>query len=213
MSDSRPVPTPGPIYAIADGGALGERSLAGAVAEMAAAGVRTIQLRGKSWSGREWQAAAESCCRALEGSGVALWVNDRADVAALFPVAGVHLGQDDLPPAAARRILGDGPWIGSSTHDRRQLAAAAADPEVDLIAVGPVFPTSGKAAPDPVVGLAFVRWARAATHKPLVAIGGIDSSNVRAVLDAGADSAAVLGAVCRGDVRGNCRRLLAAVAP
>jgi thiamine-phosphate pyrophosphorylase len=212
MSRRRSLPVPGPIYAIADAGALGERSLAGAVAEMAAAGVRTIQLRAKRWSGRQWYDALELCCRALEGSGAALWVDDRADVAALFPVSGVHLGQDDLPPAAARRLLGSAPWIGSSTHDDRQLAAADADPEVDLIAVGPVFPTTGKDAPDAVVGLDFVRRARAATRKPLVAIGGIDAANARAVLAAGADAAVVLGAVCRGDVGINCRRLLAAVA-
>jgi thiamine-phosphate pyrophosphorylase len=224
MDLRRSLPVPGPIYAIADAGALGERSIAGAVAEMAAAGVRTIQVRGKRWSGRQWYDAVESCCRALEGSGAVLWVDDRADVAALFPgrpihhgrhsrqaVSGVHLGQDDLPPAAARRILGPAPWIGLSTHDERQLAAADADPEVDLIAVGPVFPTTGKEAPDAVVGLDFVRLARAATRKPLVAIGGIEPANALAVLAAGADAAVALGAVCRGDVRLNCRRLLAAV--
>lgn len=207
----RQPPVPGPLYAIADGEALGERPVAAAVAEMAGAGVRTIQLRGKLWSGRRWHAEVESCCRALEGSGVALWIDDRADLAALFPVAGVHLGQADLPPAAARRALGAARWIGSSTHDARQLAAADQDPEVDLIAVGPVFPTTGKRAPDPVVGLDLVRWARTATRKPLVAIGGIEAGNARAVLDAGADAAVVLGAVCRGDVGLNCRRLLAAV--
>jgi thiamine-phosphate pyrophosphorylase len=83
---------------------------------------------------------------------------------------------------------------------------------VDLIAVGPIFPTTGKAGtpPDPVVGLELLRWARAATAKPLVAIGGIDTASVAAVLAAGADAAVVLGAACRGDVRSNCRHLLAA---
>jgi thiamine-phosphate pyrophosphorylase len=83
---------------------------------------------------------------------------------------------------------------------------------VDVIAVGPVFPTTGKQRPDAVVGLLFVTRARARTAKRLVAIGGIDAGNVAAVLAAGADAAAVLGAVCRGDVRANCRRLLAAAA-
>ena len=102
---------------------------------------------------------------------------------------------------------------GFSTHGEEQLAAADADPEVDVIAVGPVFPTSGKEDPDPVVGLPFVRWARERTRKPLVAIGGIDAGNIAEVLAAGADAAAVLGAVCRGgagDVYANCRRLVAA---
>lgn len=200
------------IYAIADAEALEATPLPAAVAEMAAAGVRWIQVRGKRLAGSEWYPALEGCCRALEGSGVELWVDDRADLAALFPgaVAGLHLGQADLPPGAARRVVGPGVRLGLSTHGEEQLAAAAADPEVDVVAVGPVFPTTGKDRPDPVVGLDFVRAARARTGKRLVAIGGIDAGNVAAVLAAGADAAAVLGAVCRGDVRANCRRLLAA---
>jgi thiamine-phosphate pyrophosphorylase len=204
------------IYAIADAEALHPRPLAAAVAEMAAAGVRWIQIRGKRLSGREWYPVLADCCRALEGSGAELWVDDRADLAALFPVQGLHLGQADLPPAAARAVVGLSVQIGLSTHDERQLAAADADPEVDVIAVGPVFPTTGKERPDPVVGLGFVRWARLRTSRTakrrLVAIGGIDADNVAAVLAAGADAAAVLGAVCRGDITANCRRLLAAAA-
>lgn len=200
----------GAVYAIADAGALGATPLPAAVAEMAAAGIGWIQVRAKELSGSGWYEALAGCCRALEGSGAQLWVDDRADLAALFPVAGLHVGQRDLPPAAARRVVGAGVRIGLSTHDEEQLAAADADPEVDLIAVGPVFPTTGKASPDPAVGLAFVRWARERTRKRLVAIGGIDAGNLAAVLGAGADSAAVLGAVCRGDVRANCRRLISA---
>jgi thiamine-phosphate pyrophosphorylase len=202
-----------PIYAIADAEALHPRPLPAAVAEMAAAGVRWIQLRGKRLSGQEWYSALADCCRVLEGSGVELWVDDRADLAALFSVQGLHLGQADLPPAAARRVVGRSVQLGLSTHDEAQLAAADADPEVDVIAVGPVFPTTGKERPDPVVGLDFVRRARARmprTARRLVAIGGIDAGNVAAVLAAGADAAAVLGAVCRGDIGANCRRLLAA---
>jgi thiamine-phosphate pyrophosphorylase len=111
-------------------------------------------------------------------------------------------------------VVGADVRIGFSTHDEEQLAAADADPAVDVIAVGPVFPTTGKENPDPVVGLPFVRWARERTRKPLVAIGGIGAGNVAEVLAAGADAAAVLGAVCRGgvgEVRANCLRLLAEV--
>lgn len=200
----------GAVYAIADAGALGAEALPAAVAEMANAGIGWIQVRAKHLSGSGWHAALAACCRALEGSGVRLWVDDRADLAALFPVEGVHVGQRDLPPAAARRVVGGDVKIGLSTHDEEQLAAADADPAVDLIAVGPVFPTTGKENPDPVVGLSFVRWARERTRKPLVAIGGIDAGNVAEVLAAGVDAAAVLGAVCRGgvrEVRANCRRL------
>lgn len=206
----------GPLYAIADAEALGgyplpaALALPAAVAGMAEAGVRWIQVRGKRLSGRGWHAALDGCCRALEGSGAALWVDDRADLAALFPVEGLHVGQRDLPPAAARRVVGPRLRIGLSTHTREQVLAADADPEVEVIAVGPVFPTTGKADPDPVVGLDLVRWARARTRKRLVAIGGIGAETVAAVLEAGADAAVVLGAVCKGDVAANCRRLLIA---
>jgi len=186
--------------------------------------VRWIQLRAKRASGDAVYALADACCRAVEGSGVTLWIDDRVDVAALLPVGGVHLGQSDLPPAAARPLLPSSTLIGASTHDLAQLAAAAADDAVDVVAIGPVFPTHSKTAPDPVIGLDTVREARRLTRKPLVAIGGIDEANVAAVLAAGADSVAVLSAVCRGDVasRGSaisrggiaarCRTLLAAAA-
>jgi len=204
----------GTVYAIADAEALAPRPLPDAVAEMAGAGIRWIQVRGKKLSGEDWYRALEGCCRLLEGSGAELWVDDRADLAALFPVAGLHLGQADLPPAAARNVVGRSVRIGLSTHDEAQLRAADADPEVDVIAVGPVFPTTGKERPDPVVGLEFVARARKLTAKPLVAIGGIGAGNVAGVLAAGADAAAVLGAVCRGetleDIGANSRRLLEA---
>lgn len=200
----------GAVYAIADAEALGPVALPDAVAAMAGSGLRWIQVRAKRLSGGAWYGTLEACVRAVEGTGAELWVDDRADLAALFPVAGLHVGQRDLPPAAARRVVGPGVRIGLSTHGEEQLAAADEDPEVDVIAVGPVFPTTGKERPDPVVGLGFVRWARERTPKPLVAIGGIDAGNLAQVLAAGADAAAVLGAVCRGDVQANCRRLLAA---
>jgi thiamine-phosphate pyrophosphorylase len=231
-------PAAPPLYAIADVQVLGPERLPEAVAEMAAAGVAWIQLRAKRQVDAELWRLAESCARRLEGSGAVLWVNDRADVVALLNSGdyggrgpqlmsrsgggrdphvrsrylGLHLGQRDLPPAAARPLAGGEVWIGLSTHDLPQVAAAAADPEVDLIAFGPVFATTGKEQADPVVGLERLRQARAATDKPLVAIGGIDAGNIAEVLAAGADSAAVLGAVCRGDLRRNCRELLAAAA-
>lgn len=210
----------GRIYAIADVDALDTIPLPDAVLAMAEAGVRWIQLRAKRLSGGAFFSCLESCCRALEGSGAELWVDDRADLAALFPVGGVHVGQRDLPPAAVRRVVGPEAGIGLSTHDEAQLAAAVADPEVDVIAVGPVFPTASKERPDPVVGLPFVSRARGLVGgvggRPLVAIGGIGEGNLAEVLAAGADAVAVLGAVCRGDrgsrgdIAANCRRLLAA---
>ena len=209
---SRRRPRPGPIYAIADAAALTPEPVPRAVRRMAEAGVRWIQLRAKGMAGAELYRLAEACCREVEGTGAELWIDDRGDVAALLPVAGLHVGQADLPPAAARRAVGTEMWLGLSTHDAGQLAAADEDPEVDVIAFGPIFATASKERPDPPVGLEALRRARAATAKPLVAIGGIDETTVAAVLAAGADAAVVLGAVCRGDVDANCRRLLAAAA-
>lgn len=203
---------PPPLYAIADVEVLGERQAEGAVAEMAECGVRWIQVRAKRLPDDRLYRLLEACGRRLEGGPAALWVNDRPDLAALLPVAGVHVGQGDLPPEAARRVLGDEAWIGRSTHDEAQLAAADRDPAVDLIALGPIFATTGKRDPDPPVGIATLGRCRSRTRKPLVAIGGIGPGNIARVLAAGADSVAVLGAVCRGDVRRNCRRLLAAAA-
>jgi len=205
-------PRPPRVYAIADADALGALPIPEAVAAMAEAGVGWIQVRAKRLPGERFHEAVAAACREAARRGAELWVNDRADLAALLPVAGVHLGQSDLEPRLARRAVGDELWIGLSTHDEEQLAAAAGDPDVDVVAVGPVFATSGKRDPDPVVGLELVRRARRLTRKPVVAIGGIDASNIRAVLAAGADAAAVLGAVCRGDVAANSRRLLAAAA-
>ncbi|MES1211077.1 MAG: thiamine phosphate synthase, partial [Acidobacteriota bacterium] len=193
----------GRIYAIADVEALYPLSLSGAVRDMAGAGIRWIQVRAKRLSGAELFRQLEACQSALGASGTELWVDDRADLAALLPLAGVHVGQEDLPPSAVRRVAGPGVRIGLSTHGEQQILDADADPDVDVIAVGPIFPTTGKQRPDPVVGLDLVRWARERTSKTLVAIGGIDAGNVGQVLAAGADAAAVIGAVCRGDVKAN----------
>jgi thiamine-phosphate pyrophosphorylase len=199
------------LYAIADRDALGDRHLPEAVAAMAAAGVRWIQVRAKGVSGAAAFGLVEACCRALEGTGVTLWVDDRVDLATLLPVGGVHLGQHDLPPAAARPLLPAATLIGASTHDLSQLAAAAADPAVDVVALGPIFATTSKQRPDPTVGVAMLRQARRLTDKPLLAIGGIGEGNLGEVLAAGADAVVVLSAACRDEVGASCRALLAAV--
>ncbi len=213
-------PAPPRIYAIADAKALAPLSLSEGVGALAEAGIRWIQLRAKPsglLSDLDLYREIEAACRRVEGTPAQLWIDDRADLAALFPparVRGLHLGQTDLPPTAARRTVGAGIAIGLSTHDAAQVAAAAADPEVDLLAVGPVFPTASNERPDRVVGLDFVSYARGAMGKPLVAIGGITTENVSQVLAAGADSAAVLGAICRGgsvrSIARNVASLLAA---
>ncbi len=206
-------PQPPILYGIADADAVAPRSLADAVVAMADAGVRWIQIRAKSLSTRDLYLEVEASCRRVEGSGVDLWIDDRADLAALFPVAGVQVGQRDLPPRAVREVVGEGTWIGLSTHGLAQALAADACPAVDLIAIGPVFATRSKVQPDPVVGLETVALVRRAVVKPLVAIGGIDASNAVSVLAAGADSVAVIGALCAGDsIARNARRLAAVLA-
>jgi thiamine-phosphate pyrophosphorylase len=117
-------------------------------------------------------------------------MNDRADMAALASAGGVHVGQDDLPVEAARRICGPDCWVGVSTHNLEQFRAAAAT-SADYIAVGPIFATATKKRPDPIVGVEFIRRIRPLTQKPLVAIGGITAERAREVYVAGADSLAV----------------------
>jgi thiamine-phosphate pyrophosphorylase len=108
----------------------------------------------------------------------------------------VHLGQDDLSVPDARRVVGDELWVGLSTHNVEQVAAAD-QTSADYIAIGPVFATSSKANPDPVIGIAGVRAAKRLTGKPLVAIGGITRANCAAVMGAGADSVAVISDLIR----------------
>lgn len=208
---SAAAPRPGRLYGIADAGQLGAAATADAVAAMAEAGLATIQIRAKRLDDRSLGGICEQAFRLLAGWGGALWIDDRADLARLFPFAGVHLGQRDLPPARARGFLPADRAIGFSTHGAQQLRSADADSAVDWIALGPVFATASKEAPDPVVGLATLARLRGETRKPLVAIGGIDAGNAASVLAAGADSVAVLAALCRGDVAANCREILAAI--
>jgi Thiamine monophosphate synthase len=129
--------------------------------------------------------------RLCKQAAVPLIINDRADIAQLLG-AGLHLGQEDLPPAAARRLMGASACLGFSTHNAAQLTAAAGEP-VDYLAIGPLFATQSKLNPDPVVGVGRLRDLRRLTGKPLVAIGGITRENALAVLEAGADSVAVIG--------------------
>ncbi|MDX1500930.1 MAG: thiamine phosphate synthase [Thermoanaerobaculia bacterium] len=207
MRDLEPVPR---IYAIADAEALAPLTPAEAVRQIVAAGIRWVQLRAKRLADGSLYREAVACREAAAAAGARLWIDDRADVAALVDADGVHLGQRDLPPVAAAASVGRECWIGRSTHGLDQVREADADPRVDLIALGPIFPTRGKRDPDPVVGLETLAAARRLTAKPLVAIGGIDAGRLPAVLRAGADAAAMIGAVCRGPVAANCERLRAA---
>jgi len=135
-------------------------------------------------------------------------VNDRPDVAYLAEADGVHVGQDDLDPEQARSVIGAGRWVGVSTHNLEQFRKAAAS-SADYIAVGPIFQTSSKANPDPVVGMELLQRVRTLTEKPIVAIGGITLERAADVLAAGADSVAVVSDILKAkDPAGKAREYI-----
>ena len=181
------------VYPILDTESLEHRgiSLETAAAAFLEGGAGILQIRHKGHWSRGLFEAAKRVARLCREGGAPLIVNDRADFALLLE-AGLHVGQDDLSPRDARRLLGPGPAIGFSSHNPGQLAAAGGEP-VDYVALGPVFATPSKRNPDPVVGVEEVRRCRALVEKPLVAIGGITRGNAAEVLKAGADSLAVIG--------------------
>jgi thiamine-phosphate pyrophosphorylase len=182
------------LYPITDVGLCG-LSHAEQVARLGAGGATLVQLREKHLSPRDFYREAEDALRAARRLGVRLIINDRADVALALGADGVHLGQDDLEPSAARRLLGTEALIGFSTHNLEQAREAARLP-VDYIAIGPIYATSSKENPDPLVGLEGLRRIREATGSiPLVAIGGITRENAPYVLSAGADAVACIGSL------------------
>jgi thiamine-phosphate pyrophosphorylase len=182
------------LYAITDR-RLSGLSHAEQVARLIDGGATFIQLREKHLSPREFYEEAGDALKVARERGVKLIINDRVDIALALGADGVHLGQDDMPPEAARALLGVGAVIGFSTHNVEQAIAAARLP-VDYIAVGPVFATASKENPDPVIGLEGLRRVRAAVPSiPLVAIGGVTRENAPSVLDSGADSVAVISAI------------------
>ena len=184
------------LYAIADAEILAVRgvALADFAGDLRAAGVGLVQYRDKTGSPQEVLRAAAILRDAMAGSACRLIMNDRADLAVLANFDGVHVGQGDLSPADARRVVGTDRIVGVSTHTDDQVRRADQSC-ADYIAIGPVFATGTKLNSDPVVGLDGVRRARALTTKPLVAIGGITRSNARSVIDAGADSVAVISSL------------------
>ena len=164
--------------------------------ELADAGVRLLQYRNKSASSRELYDSSKKLSSVLLPRGISFLVNDRADVAFLADASGVHVGQEDLGVEAARTVIGAQKLVGVSTHNLEQFQNAATT-SADYIAVGPVFSTSTKANPDPVIGTEFIRRVRPLTEKPIVAIGGITLERAAEVIQAGADSVAVIGDILR----------------
>lgn len=182
------------LYPITDK-RISDLSHAEQVSCLADGGATFIQLREKYKSPREFYEEAKAALKAARERKVKIIINDRVDIALALKADGVHLGQDDMPPEAARKILGDAAIIGFSTHNTAQAVEAVKMP-VDYIAIGPIFGTTTKDNPDPVVGLEGLQFVRNEIGKfPLVAIGGINQKNVADLLAHGADSVAVISSL------------------
>jgi thiamine-phosphate pyrophosphorylase len=204
------------LYAILDAGFFSDvEAMFGAAQELMAGGCTLLQYRNKAGNARIMLDQARELRRLLcqdqnphfsQNQGevghpsidrsVRLIMNDRADLCLAAGFDGVHVGQEDLSPGSVRAIIGPERWLGVSTHNPEQLREADLT-SADYLAIGPVFATSSKEKPDPVVGLEGVRRARSLTRKPLVAIGGITRANAASVIEAGADSVAVISDLLR----------------
>jgi len=202
------------LYAILDASCFADcEALLTTGEKLVQARVRLLQYRDKSGEARSMLDHARRLKRSLvptrtseppgltrrkgaTARGIRLIMNDRADLCLAAEFDGVHVGQDDLSPESVREIIGAERWLGISTHNPEQVRVADQIP-ADYIAIGPVFATGSKLNPDPVVGLDGIRRARALTRRPLVAIGGITRQNCRSVIDAGADSVAVISDLLR----------------
>ena len=201
-----------PLYMILDAALLTTSELE-AARKLADAGVRLFQYRNKRGSSRELLQASSALAAELVPRGALFFVNDRPDVALLSGANGVHIGQSDLPVAETRAVLGQGKLLGVSTHNLEQFRAAA-ETDADYIALGPVFATDSKANPDPVVGTVMIREARKLTKKPIVGIGGISLERAKEVMEAGADSVAVISDVLRAsDPAARARQFLDLLEP
>lgn len=182
------------LYPILDAALETQESIPSAIDALARAGCRLVQLRAKDLSTREFLAWAETAVEASRASDIALIINDRADVALLSGASGVHVGEDDLSVAGARRVLGDDAIIGLSTHTIEQ-AKRADRMAVDYVAIGPVYATESKASAGAPLGVDYVETVRDIVQKPLVAIGGITLDHAPELLAAGIDGLAVISAL------------------
>jgi len=205
------VTLPSPLYVILDRSAAPERDPVELLEAVLAGGCRLVQLRDKTRPMSELYPLASTLRRRCEAAGALFIVNDRADLALAVDAHGLHVGQDDLPAATARRILPSGLVLGVSAHGPEQARGALAD-GADYVAVGSMFPTGSKA-DFQLVGPGLIRKLRDEIPVPLIGIGGITEDNVDSVMAAGADGVAVISAVCAAaDPEGATRRLLARLA-
>lgn len=185
---------PRSVYLILDPAVAAGRRLEEIARQALQQGIRTFQLRVKTSETGVFYDLASTLAPVIQAAGGLFIVNDRCDVALAVGADGVHLGQEDLPVAEARALLGPRMLIGISTHNVVQALEAEAL-GADYLGFGPIFPTPTKSHPEPVVGIERLREVRARVRLPIVAIGGITAANIRMVADAGADAPAVLSAV------------------
>ena len=183
-----------PIYPITDKRISGKRAHLSILRELARGGASLVQIRDKETPLPELLLDVRRCVEFCRERDITLIINDRCDIALSCGADGVHLGQDDLPPSSARIVLGGRRLIGLSTHNARQVRRTLVLP-VQYIGFGPVYTTTTKDNPDKVAGLAGLRRACLIAKVPVVAIGGIGAGDIRAVLDAGAASAAVVSSL------------------
>jgi thiamine-phosphate diphosphorylase len=203
---------PSPLYAILDRSVARGRELPELLEAVLAGGGRLVQLREKEMALSELLPLTQRLVRRCREVGATLIVNDRADLALAAGAHGLHVGQDDLPAAHARALLAPGMLLGVSTHDPEQARQAVRD-GADYVAVGSIFPTTTKAGFQ-LVGPDLIRRVRPEVPVPLVGIGGITEENASAVLAAGADSVAVISALCAApDPEAATRAFLARIAP
>src|SRR5688572_10222118 len=188
---------PSPLYVILDREVARQRDLGSLLEAVLAGGCRLVQLRDKHTPLAELYAVARALSERCRQAGALFIVNDRADLALAVGAGGLHIGQDDLPAAVARRLLPADMVLGVSTHDPGQARRALAD-GADYVAVGSIFPTGTKAG-FRLVGTELVRAVRPEIPVPLVGIGGITADNGAAVIEAGADAVAVISAVCAAE--------------
>jgi len=184
------------------------------VKRLIAGGAALIQLRDKHASSRVFYSDAQAALQVARAAGIKLIINDRVDIALALRADGVHLGQEDMPVEAARRVLGDQAVIGFSTHNLEQLQEALHLP-IDYLAFGPIFPTASKRNPDPVAGLIQLKQAcEMVLPMQVVAIGGINRSNATDVRNAGANAVAVISSVLADPSRisGNLQQMISSIA-
>lgn len=183
---------------VADAEAAGTRDLVEIVKEAADAGATLIQLRGKSIDTRDFLDLALQMSGFLKPRGIPLIINDRADVVLASGADGLHIGQQDLPLAYARKILGEERLIGISVNTIGEAQTAEKEGS-DYVGVGPVYFTSSKEKLPDILGLEGLRSIRERVHIPILAIGGITAENAKAVITAGADGIAVISAIMGAD--------------